>query len=89
MYRIDYPYYSWAETRVRPSVKRHDFGALISQLNQIEQNRDGRWKLDNSEMTSVVKFLDASNTLAGSKLRPDEIVSLMQAELLSKNAARV
>jgi len=88
-YRIDYPYYSWAETVVRARVKRHDFGALILQLNQIEQNRDGRWKLDNSEMTSVVKFLDPSNTLAASKLRPDELVSLMQAELLSKNAARV
>jgi hypothetical protein len=88
-YRIDYPYYSWAETVVRPKVKRHDFGALISQLNQIEQNHDGRWKLDNSEMTSVGKFLDASNTLAASKLRPDELVSLMQAEMLSKNVARV
>jgi hypothetical protein len=80
-YRIDYPYYSWAETVVRPGVKRHDFNGLISVLNQIEQNHDARWKLDNSEMTSVVKFLDASNTLAASRLRPDEIVSLMQAEL--------
>ena len=74
---------------VRPRVERQDFGALISQLNQIEQNHDGRWKLDNSEMTSVVKFLDASNTLAASQLRPDELVSLMQEELLSKTAARV
>lgn len=74
---------------VRPKVNRHDFGALISQLNQIEQNQDGRWKLDTSEMTSAVKFLDASNTLADSSLRPDEVVSLMQAELLSKNAAGV
>jgi hypothetical protein len=88
-YRIDYPYYSWAETLVRPRVKRHDFGALVTQLNQIEQNHDGRWKLDNSEMTSAVKFLDASNTLSTSKLRPDELVSLMQAEMSSKNAARV
>jgi hypothetical protein len=88
-YRIDYPYYSWAETVVRPRVERHDFGALISQLNQIEQNHDGRWRLDSSEMTSVMKFLDPTNTLAASKLRPDELVSLMQAELLSKNAARV
>jgi len=88
IYRIDYPYYSWAETVVRPEVKRHDFAGLISRLNQIEQNRDGRWKLDNSEMTSVVKFLDAG-TSAASRLRPDELVSLMQAELLSKTTARV
>ena len=88
-YRIDYPYYSWAETVVRPKIKRHDFGALISQLNQIEQNQNGRWKLDNSEMTSAVKFLDEGNTLTASRLRPDELVSLMQAELLSENAAHV
>ncbi|MBA2528148.1 MAG: hypothetical protein H0V18_20550 [Pyrinomonadaceae bacterium] len=88
-YRIDYPYYSWAETVIRPRVKRRDFAALISQLNQIEQNHDGRWKLDNSEMTSAVKFLDAGNTVAASKLRPDQLVSLMQSELLSKNAAQV
>lgn len=88
-YRIDYPYYSWAETLVRPRVKRHDFGALIPKLNQLDQNRDGRWKLDSSEMTSVFKFLNASNVLAASKLRPDELASLMQAELLSKTAAHV
>ena len=88
-YRIDYPYYSWAKTVVRPAVKRHNFGALISHLNQLEQNHDGRWKLDNNEMTSVVKFLDPSNTLAPSGLRPDELVNLVQAELLTKQAAGV
>jgi hypothetical protein len=85
-YRIDYPYYSWAETVVRPVVKRHDFGRLVSRLNQNEQNHDGRWKLDSSEMTSAVKFLDASNTLASSLLRPDELASLMQGELCEKVA---
>jgi hypothetical protein len=88
-YRIDYPYYSWAETAVRRRIKRHDFGVLISQLNQTEQNSDGRWKLDNSEMTSAVKFLDASNTPAASRLRPDELVNALQAEILEKNAARM
>jgi hypothetical protein len=71
---------------VRPKVQRYDFGALISQLNQIEGNRDGRWKLDNSEMTSIVKFLDVNNILAASKLRPDELVSLVQAELYEQVA---
>lgn len=89
IYRIDYPYYSWAQTVVRPRIKRHDFAALISQLNEIEQNQHGHWKLDNSEMTSAIKFLDASNTLAASALRPDELVSLVKAELVSENAARV
>ena len=85
-YRIDYPYYSWAETMVRPKVTRYDFGPMVSQLNQIEQNPGGAWKLDNSEMTSAVKFSDASNTLAPTKLRPDELVNLVQAELYEKVA---
>ena len=29
-YRIDYPYYSWAETVVRPPIERRDFTTLIS-----------------------------------------------------------
>ena len=85
-YRIDYPYYSWAETVVRPKVKRHNFDALISQLNQIEQNHGGRWKVDNTEMTSAVKFLDSTNILAPSALRPDELVGHMRAELYEQVA---
>jgi hypothetical protein len=80
-YRIDYPYYCWAETVVRPRVNRHNVTALISQLNQIEHSRNGSWKVDNSEMTSAAKFLDMNNTLAASSLRPDEVAGLVQAEL--------
>jgi hypothetical protein len=85
-YRIDYPYYSWAETVVRPRVKRRNLDNLLSQLNHSERNRSGRWKLDNNEMTSAAKFLDASNTLAPSKLRPDELVSIFRSELSAKVA---
>lgn len=83
-YRIDYPYYSWAETVVRPHVERRDLGALISRLNQVEQNQQGRWKLNNDEMTSALKFLDEGGTLAASKLRPDEVAGFVQAEFLAK-----
>ncbi|HSP63881.1 MAG TPA: DUF6687 family protein, partial [Pyrinomonadaceae bacterium] len=34
-YRIDYPYYSWAETIVRPRIERRDFGGLINDLNEV------------------------------------------------------
>lgn len=89
-YRIDYPYYSWAETIVRPRIERHDLSALVSHLNRIEQNHDGLWKLDRSEMTSAVKFLDAtSSTLAPSKLRPIEVAAVVRTGVSSKNAARV
>src|ERR1700730_17119559 len=37
-YRIDYPYYSWAETIVRPPIERRDFSSLTNRLNEAEQN---------------------------------------------------
>lgn len=88
-YRIDYPYYSWAETLVRPRVEKHDFSKLIARLDEIEQNPLANWKLSDSEMTSAVKFLDHGGLLAASKLKPREVAGLVRAELLSKKAALV
>src|ERR1700752_380163 len=70
-YRIDYPYYSWAETVVRPLIERRDFSAALQLLNDKESNHEGRWQTDNREMTSAVKFLDNARTLAASRLEPD------------------
>jgi len=81
-YRIDYPYYSWAETVVRPHIARRDLGPALLLLNEREGNRDGRWQTDNREMTSAVKFLDSVGTLAASRLRPDEV-----AEVLHKSSS--
>lgn len=86
-YRIDYPYYSWAETIVRPRIERRDLSPLISHLNQIEKNQSGRWKLDNTEMTSAVKFLDGTGSQAPSGIDPTEVARLVRGELLSKNVA--
>ena len=77
-YRLDYPYYSWAETVVRPRIARRDLTSALATLNDKEGNTDGRWKTDNREMTSAVKFLDSSATLAASRLEPDEVVSVLQ-----------
>ncbi|MBC8030947.1 MAG: hypothetical protein H7Z16_12615 [Pyrinomonadaceae bacterium] len=78
-YRIDYPYYSWAETVVRPRIRRRDFSQLLTEINQLESGREGLWKLDNSEMTSAIKFLSVDGTLAASRLRPDEVARLFSA----------
>ena len=86
-YRIDYPYYSWAETVVRPPVPRRDFSRMVSHLNKLEQNSSGQWKIDNSEMTSAVKFLNAEGTLAPSSLRPAEIANIVRVAILSDRAA--
>ena len=85
-YRFDYPYYSWAETVVRPRIQRWDLTMLLSRLNEVEQNANGRWQLDGSEMTSAIKFVDKSNTPAASRLRPDEVAAIIREEQLSKSA---
>jgi hypothetical protein len=77
-YRIDYPYYSWAETVVRPHIPRRDFTSALQLLNDKEVDRNARWQTDNREMTSAVKFLDSSRTLAPSRLQPDEVVDVLQ-----------
>ena len=73
-YRLDYPYYSWAETVVRPHIARRDLSGALLLLNEKETNRDGQWKTDQREMTSAVKFLDENGSLAVSRLEPDQVV---------------
>ena len=80
-YRLDYPYYSWAETVVRPRIERRDLTNALALLNDKEANRDGRWQIDNREMTSAAKFL-SNGTLAASRLEPDDV-----AEILRKSFA--
>ena len=77
-YRLDYPYYSWAETVVRPRIARRDLAPALQLLNLREANREGRWQTDNREMTSAVKFLDSAGTLAASRLEPDEVAEVLQ-----------
>ena len=75
-YRIDYPYYSWAETVVRPRIRRRDMAPLISRLNEME-NATGTWKLDSHEMTSAVKFLGQDGVLAASRLDPEDVAGVL------------
>jgi len=76
-YRLDYPYYSWAETVVRPPIARRDLTNSLDTLNEKEPNRNGQWKADNREMTSAVKFLDENGSLAVSRLEPDQVVEAL------------
>jgi len=80
-YRLDYPYYSWAETVVRPRVKHRDLSAALQLLNGKEGNRDGCWQMDNREMTSAVKFLDGNRMLAASHLEPHDVVEALRSSL--------
>jgi hypothetical protein len=86
-YRIDYPYYSWAETVVRPAVARRDFSSLVRQFNDLDQSTTGLWQIDDSELSSAIKFRDESGRLAASKLTPDAVVAHLRGALLSVSGA--
>ena len=86
-YRIDYPYYSWAETIVRPKIERRDFSSLIARLNEAEQNPAGRWKIDTSELASAAKFSGANGKLAASSLDLEAVASELRSALLESIAA--
>jgi hypothetical protein len=78
-YRLDYPYYSWAETMVRPRIVRRDLAAALRSLNEKEVSGNGTWRTDNSEMTSAVKFLDEDGSLAVSRLEPERAMAVLTA----------
>ena len=86
-YRIDYPYYSWAETVVRPRIKRRDFTTLVRELNQNEQSQNGRWLIDTSELASAIKFSDGKGTLAVSQLTPDAVTNYLRSALSERGLA--
>ena len=77
-YRLDYPYYSWAETVVRPRVPRRDLTGALQLLNDNESNHDGHWLTDDREMTSAVKFLNSNRTLAPSRLEPNAVTDVLR-----------
>lgn len=85
-YRIDYPYYSWAETIVRPRIQRRDLSGLLNQLNGLEENRSAKWKLDSSELSSAAKFLDEDGKLASSRLEPEAVANQLRNTLVESIA---
>jgi hypothetical protein len=86
-YRVDYPYYSWAETIVRPRIVRRDFAALITRLNELERSANGRWRKDTGELSSAFKFTDHSGTLSASTLAPERVAEEMRAALTETESA--
>ena len=72
-YRLDYPYYSWAETVVRPAIDRRDLTLLLERLNQLEPSTKGSWEADTSELASAAKF-KGDGRLQASEIEPEEVV---------------
>jgi hypothetical protein len=91
-YRLDYPYYSWAQTVVRPEVHRLDLMNLVSNLNPAEEARNepaGTWCVDDSELASAIKFIDGEKRPVVSHLDPEQVASLINAELTAVLAAEL
>ncbi|HEX8773544.1 MAG TPA: DUF6687 family protein [Pyrinomonadaceae bacterium] len=86
-YRVDYPYYSWAETLVRPRISRRDFAALIKRLNELERGAKGRWQKDTGELSSAFKFMDQTGTPSVSSLTPERVAEEMRAALVATETA--
>ena len=84
-YRIDYPYYSWAETVVRPPVPRRDLTLLLERLKELERSTAGNWQADTSELASAAKF-QRGGRLQSSELPPDEVVSQIR-QIFSESPA--
>ena len=79
-YRIDYPYYSWAETVVRPRIARKDLRAALARLNE-EGNLPETWQVNDQEMTSAAKYLNGAGELVPSKLTPGRVAELLVSYL--------
>lgn len=79
-YQIDYPYYSWAETVIRPRIPRRDLKGLLTSLNKLEHGL-GRWLADDREMTSAAKVLDGAGIHARSSLKPEAALKLFEEKL--------
>lgn len=86
-YRVDYPYYSWAETVVRPRIRRRNFSAVVAELNEAEAGA-GDWRKDTSELSSAIKFLDQSGALSVSKSAPDAVAKTLRRALLETGEQR-
>jgi hypothetical protein len=86
-YRLDYPYYSWAETIVRPRIERRDFSTFVAVLNELESNPGSSWRLDSSELTSAVKCSDPNGKLAASGLSLDVVSARLHDFLLKSTSA--
>jgi hypothetical protein len=87
-YRIDYPYYSWAETVVRPRIARRDLSQLLAELNRRETEGAGAWKPDTSELASAIKFLGEDGTLAVSLFAPDEVAKSVSDGMINRQDAK-
>lgn len=84
-YRLDYPYYSWAETVVRSRIDRRDLTGMLADLNEREGNA-GRWVTDDSGFTTAAKFVGEDGQLGASTLDPETVGTAVRAAFIDQGA---
>lgn len=80
-YRMDFPYYSWAQTIIRPRIIRRDFTGLVTRLNELESGAEGVWAVDKNELASAVKFSARDGSPAQSSLALGIVVETTRAAM--------
>jgi len=88
-YRVDFPYYSWAETVTRPTIIRRDFSGLVARLNQLDSLREGTWKVDKSELASAIKFTAEDGGPGRSSLSPATVAEATRSALRQASTSTV
>ncbi len=73
-YRVDWPYWSWAETVVRPRIERIDLAPAAARLSAHEP-AGAAWRVDDGELSSALK-VDAT-----SRLEPAVVAAELRAAL--------
>lgn len=53
-YRVDWPYWSWAETVVRPRIERIDLEPVAARLSELAPP-GARWRVDDGDLSSALK----------------------------------
>jgi hypothetical protein len=83
-YEMEYRYYSWADTVVRPKINPIPMEELAAQLNRQEGNRAGKWhagRFPNQALTSVLKFIDPDGGDLPSSIHPEEVILFVRRHL--------
>ncbi|HET6370613.1 MAG TPA: DUF6687 family protein, partial [Nitrospiria bacterium] len=83
-YELEYRYYSWADTVVRPKINPIPMEELALQLNRREGNRAGNWRAGhhaNQALTSVLTFVDPEGGELPSTLHPEEVILSVRRHL--------
>ncbi len=71
-YRVDWPYWSWAETVDRPLIRRIDLEPVAARLRALDP--DASWRVERSEISPGLRA-------AGSRARPDRVAAELRAAL--------